>query len=87
IVGAGTIGEIAQRRYRRVVVEVADPAAAIELPGCELVDRTGGRATFSHHGEVGPLLAALAALAPRDVRIQEASLDEVFMEYYGEAAP
>ncbi|MFM7552537.1 MAG: ABC transporter ATP-binding protein [Actinomycetota bacterium] len=87
IVGAGTIGEIAQRRSRRVVVDVADPAAAIELPGCELVDRTGGRATFSHHGEVGPLLAALAALAPRDVRIQEASLDEVFMEYYGEAAP
>jgi len=87
IVGAGTIGEIAQRRSRRVVVEVADPAAAIELPGCEPVDRTGGRATFSHHGEVGPLLAALAALDPVDVRIQEASLDEVFMEYYGEVAP
>ena len=87
IVGAGTIGEIAQRRSRQVVVEVADPVAAIELPGCELVDRAGGRATFSHHGELGPLLTALAALAPRDVRIQEASLDEVFMEYYGEAAP
>ena len=87
IVGSGTIGEIAQRRSRRVVVEVADPAAAIELPGCEPVDRTGARATFSHHGEIGPLLAALAALDPVDVRIQEASLDEVFMEYYGEAAP
>ncbi len=87
IVGAGTIGEIARRRSRQVVVEVADPAAAIELPGCEPIDRTGGRATFSHRGEVGPLLAALAALDPVDVRIQEASLDEVFMEYYGEAAP
>jgi ABC-2 type transport system ATP-binding protein len=87
IVGAGAIGEIARRRSRQVVVEVADPAAVIELPGCEPVDSTGGRATFSHHGEVGPLLAALAALDPVDVRIQEASLDEVFMEYYGEAAP
>lgn len=85
IVGAGAIGEIAPRRARRVVVEVDDDTSAIELPGCELVDRAGTRATFAHHGAIGPLLVALAELDPRDVRIQEASLDEVFMEYYGEA--
>ena len=39
---------------------------------------------FRSHGPIQPLLAALAALPVLDVRIQEASLDEVFMEYYGE---
>ena len=58
------------RRWRRL------PAACASGKGL-------GR-TFTHHGPVEPLLAALAALPLLDVRIQEASLDEVFMEYYGD---
>ena len=52
----------------------------------ELIDRTGTRVALSHRGPIQPLLAALAALPLQDARIEEASLDEVFMEYYGEAA-
>ena len=84
IIGEGTIGELAQQRARRVVLELADPALEVELPDTELIDRAGARRTYSHHGPIQPLLVALAALPLRDVRIQEASLDEVFMEYYGE---
>ena len=39
-----------------------------------------------HHGAITPLLAALATLEVEDVRIEEASLDQVFMEYYGAEA-
>ena len=84
IIGEGTIGELAQRRARHVVVELVDASLEVELPDAEPIDRTGTRRTFSHHGPIQPLLAALAALPLHDVRIQEASLDEVFMEYYGE---
>ncbi len=86
IVGSGAIGELAARRARHVIIDVADPSLEIALDGAELIDRTDRRRTFSHHGPIQPLLAALAELPVEDVRIQEASLDEVFMEYYGDAA-
>ncbi len=85
IIGEGTISELAQHRARQVVVDLADPALEIHLAGGELIDSTGARRTFSHHGPIQPLLAELAALPALDVKIQEASLDEVFMEYYGDA--
>ena len=81
IVGEGTIGELAERRARRVVLELVDDDE-ITLPDAEQIDRNGTRRAFSHTGEIGPLLAALGALELRDVRIEDASLDEVFMEYY-----
>ena len=82
IVGEGTIAELSSQRARTVVLELVDPATTIELPGCELTDRTGTRVTLQHHGDVGPLLQALSLLDLHDVRIEEVSLDEVFMEYY-----
>ena len=87
IIGEGSIGELAQRRARHIVLELADASLDVELPDAEPIDRIGARRTYSHHGPIQPLLAALAALPVVDVRIQEASLDEVFMEYYGEEQP
>ena len=86
IIGEGTIAELSDQQARTVIVQLADANAAIELPGCTLVDRTGGRVTLMHHGEVGPLLTALAALDLHDVRIEEVSLDTVFMDYYRDEA-
>jgi len=86
IIGEGTIAELSDQQARTVIVQLADADAAIDLPGCTLVDRTGGRVTLTHHGEVGPLLVALAALQLRDVRIEEVSLDTVFMDYYRDEA-
>jgi len=81
-VGEGTIAELSSQRARTVVLELVDPTTIVELPGCELTDRTGTRVTLQHHGDVGPLLQALGLLDLHDVRIEEVSLDEVFMEYY-----
>ena len=86
IIGEGTIGELAQHRARRVVVELADPALDVALDGAELIDRSGARRTFTHHGPIQTLLGQLAGLPVLDVKIQEASLDEVFMDYYGDEA-
>ncbi len=86
IVGEGTIGELTANRARAVILRLADPGAAVDLPDCELVDRNGARVVLHHHGAITPLLAALATLEVEDVRIEEASLDQVFMEYYGAEA-
>jgi len=84
IVGEGTIGELAAHRARTIILELVDATATVDLPGCELIDRNGSRVTLAHQGAVGPLVTALASLDLLDVRIEEASLDQVFMEYYGE---
>ena len=86
IIGEGTIAELSDQQARTVIVQLADADAAVDLPGCTLVDRTGSRVTLTHHGEVRPLLAALAALDLHDVRIEEVSLDKVFMDYYRDEA-
>jgi ABC-2 type transport system ATP-binding protein len=86
IIGEGTIAELSDQQARTVILQLVDAAAPVELPGCTLIDRTGSRVTLAHHGEVRPLLTALAALDLRDVRIEEVSLDEVFMDYYRDEA-
>jgi ABC-2 type transport system ATP-binding protein len=86
IIGEGTIAELSDQQARTVIVMPVDPDAPVELPGCTLVDRSAGRVTLTHHGEIRPLLAALAALEVRDVRIEEVSLDTVFMDYYRDEA-
>ena len=55
---------------------------APELPGCALVSRGDAGAVYAHHGDLPDLLRALAELAPRDVRIEEPGLDEVFRGLY-----
>ncbi len=82
IVGEGTIAELSQKRARTIVLELVDAEADVALPNCTLVDRVGARVTLTHQGDVRPLLEALTLLALTDVRIEEASLDQVFMEYY-----
>ena len=44
--------------------------------------RRRGAAVYAHHGPLPDLLRALAALDPRDVRIEEPGLDEVFRGLY-----
>jgi hypothetical protein len=43
-----------------------------------------GRLACRLDGDVGPFLAALSGTATRDLRIEPASLEEAFLEYYAE---
>lgn len=85
IIGEGSIADLSKHRARRVTLEFPEPPGEVAIDGGELVDRSGTRLVFSHHGPIGPLLQRLAALEPADARIEEASLDEVFLDYYGDS--
>jgi ABC-2 type transport system ATP-binding protein len=84
IVAAGTLAELRRALPRRVTVELAsaEAAAALALDGAEVLERRGARVELAWRGELAPLLAALAGLAPRDVTIGQPGLDEVFRGYY-----
>jgi ABC-2 type transport system ATP-binding protein len=85
IVGEGTIAELRGGRPRRVAVTLRDGTTDPELPGADLVSRVGARLTLRHTGPPGPLLAALAALDPVDVTIDEPPLEEIFLDAYRES--
>ncbi|QUH06271.1 ABC transporter ATP-binding protein [Saccharopolyspora erythraea] len=94
ILRAGRLAEVASipelRRLRRTDVEVSFDGAAPDvsgLPGIhdvEFLDGTGMR--FSLTGPPGPALRALAASDVTTFRMREPSLEEIFLDYYGDAA-
>ena len=82
IVDEGTIEHLRAGRARRVRVVLREGAPAPELPDARLVERAGEAWVLAHRGPPGPLLTALAALDPLDVTIEEAGLEEIFLDYY-----
>jgi ABC-2 type transport system ATP-binding protein len=82
IIGVGSIGELARQRARRVTLDFTTAPGEVAIEGAEILDRTPTRIVLSHHGAIRPLLESLADLDPLDARIEEAPLDEVFLEYY-----
>jgi ABC-2 type transport system ATP-binding protein len=89
IVGDGTIAALRGARPRRVTITLADAAAPTPTPtiaGATIIERQGARVVLDHRGPIDALLTALAALGAADVAIGEASLDDVFREFYAEDA-
>ncbi len=82
IVDEGTIGHLRAGRARRVRVVLADAGAVGDLPGAEVLERGAGVVVLAHRGPPAALLAALAALDPLDVTIEEPGLEEIFLDYY-----
>lgn len=52
---------------------------AIRLPGTSDLERHGTAMTFSYRGPMPPLLDALAAASPADVRIESPTLEDVLV--------
>jgi len=70
---------------RRVRLGFAPPVGGDLLAGLAGVadlEVDGDTVTFLYDGPAPALLAALAAAAPRDVVIEEPSLEEIFLRYY-----
>jgi ABC-2 type transport system ATP-binding protein len=82
---ADRVGLIATSRLRLVASLEELRARAPRV--VSVVRRDGSLERFEHSGPVAPLLHALAAEAPHDVRIEPASLDAVFRAALTEAAP
>jgi ABC-2 type transport system ATP-binding protein len=81
------------RRLRRTEVDVSfagpapDPGRLAALPGVADVRRPApDRLLLALTGPPGPALRALAEADPVRLDVREPSLEEIFLEYYGEAA-
>ena len=87
LVEIDTISDI--RRLRRTVVEVTSGNAAPFLdnvPGVSGLEHVDGGLRFSLSGPPGPALRALAAADVTSVKMHEPTLEEIFLDYYGNAA-
>lgn len=92
ILRAGRLVEIDSiadlRRLRRTVAEVSYRGVAPSLDGVEgVVDverLDGNRLRFSVTGSTASALRALAAVDVTAVAMREPSLEEIFLDYYGE---
>ena len=95
ILRAGRLVEVAGlaelRRLRRVEIDGwfggpgPAPAALRIRPGVAEVRQVGdGRLTLQMSGALGPALRALGEAEPSGLRVREPSLEEIFLEYYGD---
>ncbi|HEY6747798.1 MAG TPA: ABC transporter ATP-binding protein [Mycobacteriales bacterium] len=79
------------RRLRRTEVRVSFAGAAPDLagvPGVGEVREAGpGRLQLSLSGPPAPALRAIAAADLIGVEVREPTLEEIFLEYYGDATP
>ncbi|WP_063273819.1 ABC transporter ATP-binding protein, partial [Amycolatopsis keratiniphila] len=94
ILRAGRLVEIAGltelRRLHRTSVEIgyrgAEPSL-VDVPGVMDVERPGaGLLRFTLSGPPGPALRALAAADVTMLSMREPTLEEIFLDYYGENA-
>ncbi len=88
LVEVDTIADL--RRLRRTIVEIsyrgAIPALH-DIAGVSNVERVNGsRARFSLSGPPAPALQALAAADITALTMREPTLEEIFLDYYGEPA-
>ncbi|GAA3351276.1 ABC transporter ATP-binding protein [Amorphoplanes nipponensis] len=92
ILRAGRLAEIAAidqlRGLHRTEVTVsytgAPPSGLDTVPGVDSVEQVGaGRLRFSLIGAPAPALRALAAAEVTALAVREASLEEIFLDYYG----
>ncbi len=79
------------RRLRRVEIDVRfahgfpDLAALAALPGVEQIRQSGDdRLLLKVSGPLGPALRLLADAEPATLGVREPSLEEIFLEYYGD---
>lgn len=73
----------ALRHVRIVFAGPADPAPFAALPGAQDVHADGQALTLRLAGEVGPLVRLVAQHEVLDLEIGKASLEEVFLSFYG----
>ncbi|NES16898.1 MULTISPECIES: ABC transporter ATP-binding protein [Micromonospora] len=86
LVDVATVPELRRLHRSEVTAEFTGPAPELtDVAGFELLGRADGMLRFSL---AGPPAAALRALAAADITaltVREPSLEEIFLDYYGQA--
>lgn len=70
IVGINTVEELTSNTFKRV----------------SLIDENGESRDYVHHGDVNKLAQELAKMRLRDFKVEEPSLEEIFLKYYEKEA-
>lgn len=88
VVDSGPIADMRRNSVRRATLHggdavLAEVATVAETtPGMTVEHSDGSRLSILLHGDAGPLLARLPLARVGDVRVEEPSLEELFMHYY-----
>ncbi len=82
LIACDTVEHLAHTGAKLVRVEGTD---GLTLDGMSKVTRKDGGMEFVYSGDMNALLKALSAADVKDLSIEEPSLEDVFMQYYGGA--
>lgn len=86
LVELGTLSEM--RHLSAITVEATFdkvPPKLAKLPGVKNIQITGHQLSCQVHGDIAPLLSALAAAKPKTLLSREPSLEELFLTLYGDS--
>ncbi|MEE8442485.1 MAG: ABC transporter ATP-binding protein, partial [Dehalococcoidia bacterium] len=84
LVAVEEVEVLKRRKVRRMELTLKDdlPDDALRLPGAELVRRENRLAVYTVRGDMETLLKGVAALPVEDIVFPEATLEEVFLDFY-----
>ncbi len=84
LVAVEEVEALKRRKVRRMELTLKDdlPDDALRLPGAELVRRENRLAVYTVRGDMETLLKGVAALPVEDIVFPEATLEEVFLDFY-----
>ncbi len=88
MVATESIDGLRAKRLRHIEVAFADgvPRGLATVPGVTDVEEAGQRVRFRYKGDIDRLIKAIAAYEVADLSISHASLEDVFLEFYGAGA-
>jgi ABC-2 type transport system ATP-binding protein len=89
LINVTTLEGLLEHTPRNVMIHFANTAPKKEvfaLPGLENLSQKGKLATFTYSGDINRLLRLLAGHKLKSLDIQEADLEDLFMNYYKKEA-
>ncbi len=71
--------DAARDRFRKIHARFAQPLVQLDFPGALNVKQTGREVEILANGNSEPLLEALRALSPEELRCESLTLEEIFV--------
>ncbi len=86
LVAIETVADLKRRKIRRMHITLSRevPPEEIKLDGCEIISLNGKELEIRVYGNIPRLLEDLRQLPVEDLAFPEASLEDAFMQFYGE---
>ena len=80
-----TIDDLANKKIRNIEIKIKGRyhLADLKLPGTRKVEKNHEGIIMSYVGDINPLLKKLATYQIADLKISHASLEDIFLEFYG----